>query len=99
MTSRPVVSNTKEMQLIDAEATAKINQVAAEAVQLQQDHVVLVDSNPIANKKVAHAIEKEFDLEHKQFKKDVAAEKKILSAAKDMESEVYHQKVNQSLCP
>jgi len=79
--------------LVDVEATEKINEAAAEAQVKKAENFISGDFR-ILPSNVVHAVEKQYDEQHHQFKKDVHAEKKILSAAKDLEKETYKQKVN-----
>jgi len=82
----------RRKEMIDAQGAAKINDAALETGHVQRENVVYGDSHtPIKN--VANAMEKELDVQHDQFKKDIAAEKKILSAAEAVEKEAHKQKV------
>uniref|UniRef100_A0A914VY47 Uncharacterized protein n=1 Tax=Plectus sambesii TaxID=2011161 RepID=A0A914VY47_9BILA len=82
----------RRKEMIDAQGAARINEAALEAGHVQRENVIYGDSQmPIKN--VANAMEKQLDVQHEQFKKDIAAEKKILSAAEGVEKEAHKQKL------
>uniref|UniRef100_A0A914UYF7 Uncharacterized protein n=1 Tax=Plectus sambesii TaxID=2011161 RepID=A0A914UYF7_9BILA len=82
----------RRKELVDAQGAARINEAALAAGQVQRENIILGDSHtPIKN--VANAMEKQLDVQHEQFKKDIDAEKRILSAAEEVEKEAHKQRL------
>uniref|UniRef100_A0A914WKZ7 Uncharacterized protein n=1 Tax=Plectus sambesii TaxID=2011161 RepID=A0A914WKZ7_9BILA len=85
-------SEQRRKEMIDAQGAARINDVALETGNIQRENVIYGDSHtPVKN--VANAVEKQLDVQHDQFKKDIDAEKRILSAAEEIEKEAHKQKL------
>jgi len=82
----------RKKQLVDVTGTIQQNEAAVRTQQLQCDNVIFDNSN-FVQKDVINAAEKQSDLRHQQFQKDIEAQKDILDAAKKLEKEAHKQQV------